>query len=88
MSELDRRIDALEKRLRIPASSRQDYETRDRDAILAIYRRLWHAGGRELVESVLTEQSDAPLLDELIRKLEELDLVDEAERVVRGGPSH
>lgn len=89
MSELERRLDALEKRLlppRLPATIRQDVEIRDTEKILAIYRRLYQSGGRELVESVfLSVQSDEPLFDELLRAIEKMELVDEAERVLRGG---
>lgn len=97
MSDLDRRLGALEKRLlppRLAAPIRQDVAIRDPAAVLAVYRVLYKSGGRELVESVfLSVQSDEPLLDELLRALEKVELVEEAERVVqdagRGGtPEH
>jgi|GEM_PF-5581804 len=89
MSDLERRLGALEKRLlplRAAAPLRQDVEIRDPEKILAVYRRLYLSGGRELVGSVfLSVQPDEPLLDELLRALDKLELVDEAERLAGGG---
>lgn len=88
MSEVYRRLRILEEKLR-PAREVEPIR-RDRvvesDEALALWRVLFAAGGRELLSDVyLADQGDEPYLAILLALVESEELVDEAERIARGG---